>query len=169
MGNVGITQDGFMITTLVNYPLQLFDFNFGQDPLLAQIKRITKELENYTCECCCRTNKEIEIHAHHNRPMYKFPELRYQLNNITIVCIYCHYVIHKMIFEKTGHKAEKRAVEYLQDRMGYISRYYKNIEVPIDVVKMQEIIYRGKAVVLCDEAPKLTAHIRKGKVYPVND
>lgn len=53
------------------------------------------------CEDC---GSEKRLHAHHIKCFYKFPELRFSLENGKILCQSCHSKLHKTR-DKTGRRA----------------------------------------------------------------
>lgn len=60
-------------------------------------RRAVFERDNYTCQKCnCRSGngKSVYLNAHHIKPFYKFPELRFEVRNGLTLCKDCHYKIH---------------------------------------------------------------------------
>lgn len=52
------------------------------------------ERDNFTCKVCCRDH--VYLNAHHLNGWDKFPEQRFDENNIITMCKCCHDVFHKI-------------------------------------------------------------------------
>ncbi len=64
-------------------------------------KRIVKERDNFTCQCCNR--RGVEIHAHHINNYADFPEHRYEISNGITLCKECHIQFHKNYGKKMNN------------------------------------------------------------------
>ena len=58
-------------------------------------RRSVFERDNYTCQKCGDKNfkglgKTIELHPHHIKDRYSFPELQFEVSNGQTLCIKCH-------------------------------------------------------------------------------
>ena len=56
------------------------------------LRNKTFERDNYTCQCCNKTN--TVLNAHHILPFSKYLELRYDINNLITLCKSCHVSYH---------------------------------------------------------------------------
>lgn len=56
------------------------------------LREKTFERDNYTCQCCEKTN--TTLNAHHILPFSKYPDLRYNLDNLITLCYNCHTSYH---------------------------------------------------------------------------
>jgi hypothetical protein len=52
-----------------------------------------KERDEYTCQLCGETKREI-LEAHHMKHKSKFPELQFDFNNGITLCLKCHALQH---------------------------------------------------------------------------
>jgi len=54
--------------------------------------------DNYTCQECgvrCKSEMRIELHPHHIKPLARYPELAYAIDNGKTLCSKCHWKLHK--------------------------------------------------------------------------
>ena len=74
----------------------------------ASFNESIKERDNYKCRVCHRT--PVTLHLHHLLPYKKYPEYRFEEENVVSLCPDCHSEFHSMY----GHEAisEKEFKEY---------------------------------------------------------
>lgn len=58
---------------------------------LAKWRKAVFERDNYTCQQC---GKKGDIHAHHIKPLAKFPDLALDVDNGLTLCVTCHESLH---------------------------------------------------------------------------
>lgn len=54
--------------------------------------------DNWTCRRCgarCQKGLRIDIHPHHIKPLARYPELAYKIDNGITLCSDCHWELHK--------------------------------------------------------------------------
>ena len=73
------------------------------------LREKTFKRDNYICQCCGKTN--TILNAHHILSFSKYPDLRYNLDNLTTLCYNCHTTYHskykKDINQETLNKFKK--------------------------------------------------------------
>lgn len=73
----------------------------------------------FTCQCCGKTIKEIELHAHHILNMSSHPEIEYEIKNGITLCKNCHYTIVKGSFHNmygTINNTPEQLEKYINDK-----------------------------------------------------
>lgn len=74
-----------------------------------------KERDDYRCVVCKR--RPIAIHLHHLLPYTKFPEYRFDDNNVVSLCADCHGEFHSMY----GHEViSEREFNQYKERKGIV-------------------------------------------------
>ena len=87
----------------------------GRKDALKKWGKSVKKNNNYTCQYCGNTNKDI-LQAHHIKSKELFRDLEFDEGNGITLCIYCHL---------EAHKGNTRAERLIQT---YIDNYESNIK-----------------------------------------
>ena len=74
-----------------DYSPKEYDYDYYR---LEKLRKICFEKANYTCNICGTRN--VELNAHHLNNKKFFPELVYDINNLTCICKKCHYKLHSV-------------------------------------------------------------------------
>ena len=48
------------------------------------------ERDNYTCQVCGKSDKEVRLDCHHIKPKSKYPEFIHDINYGITLCMHCH-------------------------------------------------------------------------------
>lgn len=98
-----------------NIPIDQFDdfrhLEKDQDRHRFQVLGLSKQCftrDDYTCQVC--DAKGIHLHAHHKNSFDKFPDQRFDLDNLATVCKDCHEKFH-IIYGK-GNNTEQQFIEF---------------------------------------------------------
>lgn len=88
--------------------------------------------DNYTCQCCGKTSKEINLEVHHLDAFKENVDKRTDIENSITLCTQCHKAFHSWHlsnygFENRGNCTKKQFEDWLGHALGMLSC---NIELP---------------------------------------
>ncbi len=89
----------------------------------------------FTCQCCGKTIKEIELHAHHILNMSQHDDMKYSVNNGITLCRDCHYTTVPGSFHNT-YGVQNNTPDQLEE---YINNKRKQlgINIPFSINEYQ--------------------------------
>ena len=56
------------------------------------VKKLVMKKDNYTCQICLKRGGRLNVH--HIFPLAEYQGLAYNENNLTTLCVACHYLVH---------------------------------------------------------------------------
>lgn len=59
------------------------------------IRQMVFERDNWTCQICGRTSKEVQLHCHHMDPVAQNPMFQNDIDSCITLCKDCHKMVHK--------------------------------------------------------------------------
>jgi len=77
-------------------PIWIWDDRGGNSRAWGRFRRMVFERDDYTCQKCGSKEKKV-LRVHHKKPVSKFPNLYYDIDNTTTLCDECHRHIPKMV------------------------------------------------------------------------
>lgn len=93
--------------TLAEYKTKEQKIRFYTGSKWQKIRRLALERDNHECQRCAKLGrvhvdsikkegerKSIELNVHHIKELEDYPELAYELDNVTTLCLDCHNHIH---------------------------------------------------------------------------
>ena len=89
----------------------------------------------FTCQCCGKTIKEIELHAHHILNMSQYDDIKYSVNNGITLCKNCHITNIPGSFHNTygvKNNTPKQLEEFINNK-----RKQLGINIPFSIKEYQ--------------------------------
>lgn len=92
--NIEITNKdgGIYFTFLEGVTYSIWDGRGDGDKTWKRFRRMVFERDNYTCQKCGSTDRTT-LRCHHKKPVSRFPNLYYDIDNAETLCNPCHMKI----------------------------------------------------------------------------
>ena len=87
------------------------------EPRMRDLKQKCYKRDNYSCNCCSKRGGRLN--AHHLNSWKKFPEERYELDNLVTLCEKCHIVYHNIYGKGSRFKDPNIKEQYLSFKEKY--------------------------------------------------
>lgn len=98
-----------------------------------EVKRIVRERDMGRCQKCGKPVRGKNAHTSHVKTKKRFPYLRFDLNNVKLLCYFCHM--------QWWHKEISEAWEWFEREFPYRADYlYRKIREEEQIGRMNEIM-----------------------------